>query len=70
MTVDRLRLCFDYHSESIHSLSAFCSKCCLFLYLLNLPTFKCLIKECMKLESNIWFTSILSFDVLYVQIFI
>ncbi len=58
----------------IHSLlfSAFCLKCCLFIYFLwNLPTFKCLYKRLH--EYMFLFTSRypdVSFDVLYVQIFL
>ncbi len=75
--VDRLHLRFDYHSESIHSLfSAFCSKFCLFLYFFTHETYpySSVYKKMHEARIYIFFylqaDPVLSFDVLYVQIFI
>ncbi len=48
--VDQLHLRFKYHSDPIHSLSsAFLFKMLFISFFMKL-TFKCLKKECMKLE--------------------
>ncbi len=46
--VDRLHLRCDYHSEPIQYFFSFLFKMLFIFYLWNLPTFKCLKKECMK----------------------
>ncbi len=75
--VDRLHLRFDYHSESIHSLFQLFVQNFVYFFiflLMKLTHIQVFIKKSMKLEYIYFFylqaDPVLSFDVLYVQIFI